>query len=209
MLFVWLLGLPVVVYVTRIFMRETPSLTKTGRIARIIYLVLIAFYAVLLFSEKYNYYVRGYRSTSFVFLAVTAGGILYCLTDRRPILASFTRTLLNLIAIGFMACSSFLSYEIIDDYNRQLFYSDNRYRIEETGRGIMNPCRLPDLFIKKGITERKCPFVTSDSLGCFPKEEVYDISISYEDSCYAVSYYFVKDKSSANPIPLKARYSLP
>jgi hypothetical protein len=108
-----------------------------------------------------------------------------------------------------MAGASFLLIELFDDYKKQLFYSDHRYRIEATGRGIMAPCGFPALFIKSGIIERKSLPFNLDSVFCFTKDDLYDIRIGYQDSCYVVNYYFVRDQNLKDTVPYKVQYSLP
>jgi hypothetical protein len=108
-----ILALPLLIYGLRIAMGNTPSKTNAIRVSLLIYLTLILLYCFLLFAARYNYYLRGYRSTSVVFLAATLGGIIYCLTDRRPILyIGVTRVLLNIIAVLFMVGSVILVIEL-------------------------------------------------------------------------------------------------
>jgi hypothetical protein len=204
-----LLLIPIFVYGLRIIIGEQSSVSRRAKTIRTIFIILILFYAGLLVFQKYNYHLRGYRSTSFVFLAATFVGILYCLFDRRPILTSFSRIILNLIVVLFTAGSSFLAIELFDDYRKQLFYSDNRFRLEATSRGIMAQCGLPVLFVKKGIVERKCSAFNYDEVPCFSKNDLYDISINEQDSFYVVSYYFVRDRNLNDSVAHKAHYRIP
>jgi hypothetical protein len=48
-----------------------------------------------------------------------------------------------------------LSVEIYYDYKPQLFFDSEKYRLEETGRSLMSPAILPNLFIKNGLFERE------------------------------------------------------
>jgi hypothetical protein len=203
---VLILLIPIVVYGLRIMIGEQSSQTRRAKTIRLIFIIFICFYFILLISEKYNYYLRGYRSTSFVFLAATLGGILYCLSDRRPILTSFPRIILNLIVVLFMAGSGFLLIELFDDYGKQLFYSDKRFRLEATGRGVMAQCGLPVLFIKEGIIERKSLPLDFDAVPCLSKDDLYDIRIHYQDSFYVVNYYFVRDRNLNDSVPHKVQY---
>lgn len=205
-----LAALPLLVFAIRSAMGKKSSLTAKDRIIRAIYVSLLVFYSLLLVGDKYNYYLRGYRSTSFVFFAATLSGIAYCLSDRRQVSISLTRTFFYVIAVLFMAGSGFLIVELIDDYKKQLFYSDRRYRLESTSGGIMAPCGLPVLYIKKGIIERQSLGSVSDSMpDCFSKVDVYDISIRQTDSAYEVSYSFLMGSHFNDSIVHTANYHLP
>ena len=66
-----------------------------------------------------------------------------------------------------------LVFEILYDYNSQLFYDSDRYRIENSFKGILAPASLPELFIKKGIFEKK--FLLKGSY--IPKDKITEIKI--------------------------------
>jgi hypothetical protein len=161
--FLFLLGVPVLVYGLRACLKQTTAFTKTVKISQYVFISLVFVFLTLLTIADNNYYLVGYRSTSIVYLVATLAGIVYTLSDRRFILNSLKRFILNLIAVIFMMGSGFLGVEIVYDFKEQLVYSDSKFRLEDTNRAIMSPCGLPDLFIKSGIIERKGKPITDDT----------------------------------------------
>src|SRR5262245_60199265 len=114
-LIVTALLVPLLCYGLRTAMVESDEFTTTIRISRFLFVVCVFFFSVLLSIEKNNYYLVGYRSTSIVYLTATVTGIVYVLSDRRFILSSFKRIILNIFAVTLMMGSPFLLTEMLSD----------------------------------------------------------------------------------------------
>jgi len=203
LLFLFLL-VPFLIYALRVGLGKSNDVTKAVEVSRIVYLVFLVLFLFLLFLEKKNYFLAGYRSTSIAYLIVTVSAITYILLDRRPILHSFKRTLLHLIAIILMIGSAFLILEMVDDYKKQLVYSDSKFRLEFTARGLMSPCGLPLLFVKNGIVERKCQIITNDT--CILKENISSVRIKQTGSTFFVTYLLNDDSTEIVSHPLTVQY---
>ena len=142
-------------------------------------LIMVGLYISTFILSNYNIYWSGYRSTSFIFIGLTLALILFYLfypIEKLNILMTLTLYLLIFLSSGV---SIFLSWEIKDDYDKQLFYLDTKYRLEETDRGMMRLAKLPKLFVKKGIFEKR-----------YLLDTVYD----NPNFSYAAEYYIPKDK---------------
>jgi hypothetical protein len=158
-----------------------------------------------MFLDNHHIYFRGYRSTSIIF-------ILICLTG--IILNLFYPSVKNLVAIIIISIQAialticcifafFLTWEVVADYDDQLYYNDSKYRLEETSRGIMRSCGLPSLFVKNGIFEKKYELNKTDGWGiCFVKKEVKSVVITEltHDSVSVIIYHTKEDSTISNPL---------
>ena len=106
-LILFLLIVPILVYGLRAVMEKSEEFTKVAKVSRLVFVSLVFLFSGLLAIENLNYYLVGYRSTSMVYLIATIAGIVYALSDKRFILNSFKRTILNFIAVIFMMGSAF------------------------------------------------------------------------------------------------------
>ncbi len=124
------------------------------KISLVFYFSLILLFSISLIGDSYYIYLKGYRSTSILFVLMSLIGIIYWLIDRRKVTANIARFLVFLFSLISLSLASLLTLEIIGDYKNQLVYNDSNYRLEETGRAIMNPCTLPTLFVKHSSTRK-------------------------------------------------------
>ena len=202
-----LLLVPFLVYCVRASIGETRGFTKAIKISRIVFVSMVFLFSGLLAIERINYYLVGYRSTSIIYLITTIAGIVYVLSDRRFILNSFSRIMLNFIAVVFMMGSVFLALEMMDDFEKQIIYSDSKFRLEFTNRGPMSPCSLPSLFVKNGILERKGDLITPDT--CVLGVNISEVNINESDTAYLVNYLLTDNLSGDETIQLSVRYNKP
>lgn len=206
-LILFLLFVPILVYLVRAGLGNIEGLTKAAKISRLVFVSLAFLLSILLAAENINYYLVGYRSTSIVFLITAVAGIMYTLSDRRLILNSFERIFLNLLAVIFMMGSAFLVLEMIEDYDKQMVYSDSKFRLEFTGRAPLSPCGLPVLFVKNGIIERKAELITGET--CISKKEILNVTVRDIDSAYMVNYFLIENLIDNDSNQLTIRYSKP
>jgi hypothetical protein len=206
-LILFCLLLPLLVYGLRTMIGGSLEFTGAGRISRVIFVLLLVLLSILFAIGDSNYYLVGYRSTSIVYLSSALAGIVYTLLDRRFILKSIKRIVLNLIAIILMAGSAFLITEMWDDFDEQLVYSDSRFRLEYTARGIMAPCGLPVLFVKEGIVERRARIMGSDT--CIIDADIRSVEIKEMDSIYLVKYVLAEGIKRDSSLQLIVRYKRP
>lgn len=206
LLILFLLAVPILVYGLRAVMKKNEEFTKVAKVSRLVFISLVFLFLGLLSIENLNYYLIGYRSTSIVYLGATIAGITYTLSDRRFILNSFKRTILNLIAVILMMGSGFLVIEMLEDFEEQLIYSDSRFRLESIDRAPMSPCGLPVLFIKTGLFERKCEIMTPDT--CISETNISTINIKDIGSGYLVNYSLTNN-SKDTTLQLSIKYSKP
>ena len=172
-----------------------------------IYIAFIFFYLLVLYAEKYNYYIRGYRSTSIFFIIMAITGTFYWLIDRKEVFSNFFRAGLFCFSVVTIALSFLLAFEFFSDYKNQLFYDDPTYRLEDTRRGIGEPCILPVLFVKSNFYEQKYKPVYNSSSRCFSKSDISNIKIeSLAQNQISVSYFFLTDKVNDLPNHLVVIY---
>ena len=118
-------------------------------------LFMVGLYISTFILSNYNLYWSGYRSTSFIFIGLTLTLILFYWLypiEKLNILLNLSLYLFIFISSGI---AIFLSWEIKDEYDKQLFYLDSKYRLEETEIGLMRVPKLPKLFVKNGLIEKK------------------------------------------------------
>jgi hypothetical protein len=188
---------------------EKKEMTFSPLLLRILFILLCVFLTLFITSliiVQSNIYFKGYRSHSIIFILTIFFGFIYFLlrskNARLPLLLIFLR--LSILVGTFLA--SVLVWEISDDYKKQLYYNDDRFRLEDTNRGIMSICGLPDLFVKDGLFESRYPLFTSHYT-CLPKDKMTSISIKEEDGIIKVFIYHTVDTdgSLSNPIIATAR----
>ncbi|WP_153798825.1 hypothetical protein [Foetidibacter luteolus] len=175
-----------------------------------IHIIMIILYVIVLVASEHNYYLRGYRSTSILFLLMTLTGVIFWLLDRREVFGSYFRTALFVVSLIFMACSGILVVEVTHDYDKQLFYEDEKYRMENTDRGIMATCHLPDLFVKHFLYERKYTAVNEVGVACFGKEDVKKFRMQQtSEHEVVVNYYLLNTEIDPLPEMLTIVYKKP
>jgi hypothetical protein len=194
MIFVFLFVVPLFVYAIRASFQESREFTKAIKVSRIVFITLVLVLILLFLLEKRNYYLVGYRSTSIVFILTASSGIVYAFTDKRFILGSVKRIILNLIALVLMSGAGILVFELIVDFKDLMVYSDTKFRLEFRPPGFMSGCQLPVLYIKQGLLERKIEISQPDS--CLTYREISSVNIAEVDSGYSITYFLkVKPES--------------
>ncbi len=149
-------------------------------------------------------YYRGYRAGTWIFLAMTFVGILFCFS--RPIMAGkgnmalLPAVIITTISIGI---SSLLISNVLINYREGWIYEDNRYRLEKTG-WFITPCRLPALFVKKGLFERELKYEKEGY--CLTKGQIDSVSIAeIGDGTVNIAFYHHGDiLDYPNPIEVVA-----
>lgn len=114
---------------------------------------------------EYNIYWRGYRSTSIIIITTAITGLLCFWLYKGKSFVPFV--FIVLIETLFAAI---LVFDMDGNYKQNLYYNDNKYRLENTQRLIMSHSSLPDLFVKNGLFEKK--YILND------KYEPYILHIS-------------------------------
>jgi hypothetical protein len=197
---------PVIFLIIRNNWPPAGNKTIAGKIVFITYILLIILYFAALGAGRFNYYIKGYLSTSIVFLLMTLSGIVYWLVDRSKVLTSFLRAILFCFTIVTISFSTFLTFELFYDYNKQLVYNDRRYRLEETGRGIMSPCGFPALFVKSSFLERKYRLSDGETDYCLSKRIIAVKLQRVNIKQVIVTFVLKEDSSSQIQNPLKVVY---
>ena len=121
----------------------------------IIHLVPVALLLISMLLYFYDLSFRGYDSTSIIFICSVGTGIPFYLLRKKE----FLKPVLNYILIGictfsvpsFVACT----YYTLTTYKDDVYYEDDTYRLQRSFKGIMGPKTFPDLFVKKGIIEKR------------------------------------------------------
>ncbi len=206
MAILYLLIVPVLIYVIRAFAQPNTELTKLASYSRSVFVGFILLYTLLLYMAEKNYYLIGYKSTSIVFILSTLAGITYVLADTRPILESFKRVLLNLAAFIFMACLPILIMILFADFNKDLIYADSKFRVENEFRGIMAPCGLPGLFKKEFPIERK---LIPEKDTCISIHDISKVAIANKDSILTVTYFLIDREHNDSSYQMNVNYRIP
>ena len=202
-----LIGPPILFVVARNAMGPSNNAALATKVVFILYLLLALLYLLTIIASKFNYYIKGYRSTSVLFISIGVTATIYWILDRQSVFNGFLRAIsffVSMIAISF---SSVLLAELLGDYKHQLIYSDSDYRLEETGRTIMNPCKLPALFVKNSFYERE--FAPTIDSYCFAKSDILSIKIiPLSRSEISVTYLLIDRYASSFPNPLTMNYRM-
>jgi hypothetical protein len=166
-----------------------------------LFLLAIGLFISAIILARYNIYFKGYRSTSFIFLAMSvSGGLFYSFCHRHGNIV--VGKILSLATAICLSLSGPLAYELAYDYAPQLVYNDARYRLEETHRGVNEPCGLPKLFIKSGIFEKRYD-LEETGYGCISGKEIKSVSIADQPrDSVTVTIYHTVDTSWRLPNPL-------
>lgn len=179
---------------------------KVSKVIRfVIFLVFIIFFLFFLsffILARYNLYYWGYRSHSWIFVAMTFWGMLYFLLRPKIQLLSaweYLPLMITTIAIGI---TSILIYAVLWDYKKDLIHKDNQYRIEWNGWFITR-CGLPSLFVKDGIFERQMLYTKNYCLSKSGIDSVKMLEIT-SDTVTVIFYHHSDWKDIPKPIITKA-----
>lgn len=170
------------------------SLKWLGLVCIIINLLLFT----TLIMANYNYYWRGFLSTSIILILACLITLLYYYYFNK--VSDFIWTFLTVYLFILIPASQIIILNSIYAFNENVFYNDSNYRLEETFNGIIAHQQLPKLFVKKGLFERKyleekgSPWVVlnkddSKSIEIEKKEDYFEVSFIMEnDSIIMVNY---------------------
>ena len=205
--FLLLILVPFLFLITRSALGESnQKQISVRRYSLYFHLILISFYFLTIYLEGYNYYIKGYRSTSILFISMTIAGITYWLVDRDKVVTHFFRLIGFCFTVLTVISSVFLLIELFSDYNNQLYYNDKDYRLEDTRRGINEPCILPILFVKSNIYERKYTPNDSTNLRCINKRDLLKIEIKKITQNQISVIYFLNDEPANQSTQLQITY---
>jgi hypothetical protein len=180
-------------------------------IARKLYLMASIFFTVLFLishyiPEKRNLHFRGYRSASFIFLSMWFLWAVFDIFNWKSRRKYFIFNFLGLaICIG-LGLSSILIFDLVDSYRRNLVYNDSRHRVEYTGHGIMDHCRLPELFVKSGILEKNYLLDKEGNI-CLTKAYIKKVTINETtpDSLLVIFYHENTRDEIPNPVTINIK----
>lgn len=118
-------------------------------------LTLLAFGILLsaIILSYYNWYYRGYKTTTFILIATALLFILNYLTTNFQHKAYQFFVEIIIVLTVFSTC--FISYVNLNGYGSNYLFSDSNYRIESFRFLMSKADYLPDIYIKKGVMERK------------------------------------------------------
>ena len=201
-----LLILPPLLFLIFRFKIES-NIRKSPRLERIllsVYLILIVIFCATVVSKEFNIYIRGYRSTSILFIGCSFLGVVYWLVDREPVFTKVWRSFLFVATLVSVSAGSLLAFELAGDYKNQLIYNDPSFRLEQTGRWFINPCTLPTLYVKQGFFEKKYKHMTSY---CVSKSEISETHFEVLSTSQVQVTYFLNSLSQQDiPNPLRIVY---
>ncbi len=179
MLLLILFIIPALVLAMKFF---APKLSFSLTVTKVFFWIFIMTFLFFISTQvlsKYNLFWRGYRSSSFIYLSWCLSSIfLYWVYSARNYHGIFNMLFGTLVFVLSFS-GTFITFEIIDDYNKKLFYKDNKYRLEEDPGTLMYIPKLPKLFVKKGFFESR-----------YLIDTIYD----NPDFTYPTEYYVPKNK---------------
>jgi len=146
---------------------------KVLKIILVINLLLLLMSASTFILANYNIYWRGYRSTSIIIIATGITGLLCFWLYKGNVFMvfpGFRSVLFTILLFAEIVCTVILVWDMHGSYSESLYYNDDTYRLENTDRFIMAHASIPDLFVKKGLFEKK--YVLENS---YP---VYQLSVN-------------------------------
>ena len=148
---------------------------------------------ITIIMSNYNIYWRGYKSTTYLLITTNIVGIIYYITDKKILRKSSNKILLSLFLFLGIAISTLICLESFNNYKSKKYYNNKKYRIENTFNGIISMYRLPNLFVKNGIIEKRYNLKYTENEGeVFFKEDINDIKITTTDEGYKVVFILKK-----------------
>jgi hypothetical protein len=176
---------------------------QVSNVFLVVHLTLTVIFILMIFLAFKGYSLRGFRSTSWIFLIMTFFGILFFVLrphsiNMRPVL--FFSYLWTTFCVGF---SSWLICYILWNYKEDLVYSGKKYRLERTG-WFITPCKLPTLFVRDGVFEKRFDYTTNEH--CLAKKDIDSVKIvqSVNDTLIITFYHHSSWKDMPKPIVTKA-----
>ena len=180
------------------------------KISLLFFCFTLILYISTFILEKYNLYWRGYRSTSFIFIFFAIFSIISYWT--LPV-KNLLITIPSAFLIFFLtALSTLIIFEVVGDYQNQLFYDSSKYRLEDANRGFMAPYQLPKLFVKNGLFEKRYtidgssdnPSKLSSAKVRISKDKIIKIEVKeYSKDKVSILFYHSEDTNSIKKNPLE------
>jgi hypothetical protein len=99
-----------------------------------------------------------------------------------------------------------LVIEMLEDFNKQLVYSDSHYRLEYIDRAPISRCGLPALYLKNGLLERRSKLAAFDT--CLFNAHISKVIIKEIDSVVIVNY-LVQNNNDGRSFELSVPYIKP
>jgi len=162
-----------------------------------IHFISLILFIISIWIDKYDLSFRGHNSTSIIFnLCIFLAMIIYLFDSLKNILK---KSYFVIIVYGLFVLSFYyFLFFTIDNHN--IYYNDKNYRLETTYKGIMAHATLPDLFVKKGLLEKKY----SLSGKYLIKENIDSIKVlDLKDTIEIQFYHNEKDLRKVNPFITK------
>ena len=202
---------PLVFLIIRAMLGINKPILSINRFFLFLYLTTVIIYLLAVYAGINNFYVKGYRSTSILFILMGGFGLVYWLIDRQAVFQSPVRFLMFAFAVITIALSCGLIYEMTGDHKKQLYYTDDKFRLEDTRRGINEPFLLPTLYVKNSWYEQRFN-PTIDSLYhseylCLTKENISEIKIATFDKSSVKVAYSLKDCADAKANRIMITYT--
>jgi hypothetical protein len=134
----------------------------------------------------------GYKSDIFLLIGLNIAFICsYVLSDFKH---KSNQVFIEIILFSVILVSSIISVYNLVDFEKNNVYSSKKYRIENESGFLMTANRLPYLYIKKGLFEKKMNlFYVNKGFG-FHKSEMESCEIIKQENGYSV-IFIMKDGS--------------
>lgn len=158
---------------------------KIAWLLLVIHLATIVLLSAVIILYFYDLSFRGYDSSNFIFISCIGSGIPFYLFRKKTFLLPALNYILTGICVFTVPAWLLCLCITISEYKKNISYDNDRYRLETTFKGIMGPKSFPDLFVKKGIIEKK---YTID------EESIHDVTSIHihkknEDSIQIIIYH--------------------
>ncbi len=169
---------------------------KTSWILLSIHLVTIVLLLTVIILRCFDLSFREYDSSSIIFISCIGTGVPFYLFRKKTFLLPILNYILISICCFTVPALILCIYVTIAQYKTDVYYEDNKYRLETSFKGIMGSKRFPDLFIKKGIIEKKY------DLNEEPIGNITDINITEINSdSVQITIYHIPNIYDTRPSP--------
>ncbi len=165
-------------------------------IKKTIYFLAVFLFFVLLseiIMNYYDYYYRGYKTRTFILIATCILFVIsYIITNFKN---KLYKVFIEIILFASVFITCFVGIINLVGYNSDLFFEDDKSRLE-TFKFINNPKgMLPTLYQKKGIIEEKIILEYTDdnyynNENYVDKDLISDYKVLENDSLIEAIFYF-------------------
>ena len=155
-------------------------------------IILFLIVASSLIMSDFDWSWSGYKSDIFLLIGLNIAFICsYVLSDFKH---KSNQVFIEIILFSVILVSSIISVYNLVDFERNNVYSSKKYRIENESGFLMTANRLPYLYIKEGLFEKKMNlFYVNKGFG-FHKSEMESCEIIKQENGYSV-IFIMKDGS--------------